>query len=126
MPNEDRPEDPNAPMPTASAPSFEDMPKLQGYTHLGEMAPPPYEGPAPVMPDRPPLPTVTQISEDDARDAFMTWVASHCCYGKGVVKDLVFESIAPSGAFHYRLETYTEARTTKWKAVRAGREAAGK
>lgn len=40
------------------------------------------------------------ISEDDAREALLTEVATHCCYGKGAARRLVITNITPSSAFH--------------------------
>ena len=40
------------------------------------------------------------ISEDEAREALLSEVDTHCCYGKGAARELVFTNITPSSAFH--------------------------
>lgn len=44
--------------------------------------------------------SVPMISEDDAREALLEEVSSHCCYGKGAAQQLVFTNITASSAFH--------------------------
>ena len=59
-------------------------------------------------------PNIPVITEDEARDALLSEVDTHCCYGKGAARELVFTNITPSSAFHYQLETFTEGRQTAW------------
>ena len=46
------------------------------------------------------FPSIPTISEDEARDALLSEVEKHCCYGKKAARDLVFLNITPSSAFH--------------------------
>ena len=46
--------------------------------------------------------SIPKVTEDQARQALLDHVAQHCCYGKKPARDLVFNSIAPSSAFHVR------------------------
>ncbi|KAF3856705.1 hypothetical protein F7725_017428 [Dissostichus mawsoni] len=51
---------------------------------------------------------------DDARDAFKDYVSSHCCYNEGPASDGVITKMEPYDTYRYRLETYTESRSTEW------------
>lgn len=42
----------------------------------------------------------TAISEDEARDALLAFVAEHCCYGKKAAEDMKIKDITPSSAYH--------------------------
>ncbi|KAK2179059.1 hypothetical protein NP493_516g00007 [Ridgeia piscesae] len=55
------------------------------------------------------------IDEDEARDALLTHVNSHCCYGKKPVRNMSKFKVIPSSALRYTLETYAETRCTKWE-----------
>jgi len=44
--------------------------------------------------------SIPMISEDDAREALLEEVSTHCCYGKGAAQQLVFTNITASSAFH--------------------------
>nr|XP_006825863.1 PREDICTED: protein SSUH2 homolog isoform X2 [Saccoglossus kowalevskii] len=57
--------------------------------------------------------SVTDISEEDAKDALMKHVSSHCCYGKKPVKEMTIESVTPSSAYHYSITTFGEQRTAQ-------------
>ncbi|XP_072020919.1 LOW QUALITY PROTEIN: protein SSUH2 homolog [Amphiura filiformis] len=57
--------------------------------------------------------TPDSLSEDDVRQAILTFVDRHCCYGSKPAKEMRFSSITPSSALHYQLETYTEGRHTR-------------
>ena len=46
----------------------------------------------------------TAISEDQARDALLTFVAENCCYGKKAAKDMDIKDIAQSSAYHVSAE----------------------
>ncbi|XP_065830372.1 protein SSUH2 homolog [Oscarella lobularis] len=120
VPGEDAAENPNASAPQPSAPSVDKMDAVAGYEGIGFDAnaplapPPPYsavEAPKPAPEANVNIPKVT---EDQARQALLDHVAQHCCYGKKPARDLVFNSIAPSSAFHYTLETFAEGRGTSW------------
>ena len=46
----------------------------------------------------------TAISEDQARDALLAFVAENCCYGKKAAKDMDIKDIAQSSAYHVSAE----------------------
>ncbi|KAL7986167.1 hypothetical protein Chor_011333 [Crotalus horridus] len=95
----------------ASAPPALDVNNVSGYegTTIGDAGkyfPPPSD----LLPyqEREPMPAQTNwnipaISEDEAKEAFIQYVASKCCYGKAPARDL------------YYLETFTESRSSLWK-----------
>jgi len=41
-------------------------------------------------------------------------VDSRCCYGGGPAKKCIIDSMIPSDALHYKLESFAECRATKW------------
>ncbi|GFR20036.1 uncharacterized protein TNCT_395411, partial [Trichonephila clavata] len=65
-------------------------------------------------PQKCPLPSVPEITENEIREALMQEVRTHCCYGKTAAKEFVITEIKHSVAFHYILETFTERRATCW------------
>ncbi|KAJ8016104.1 hypothetical protein DPEC_G00003680 [Dallia pectoralis] len=54
------------------------------------------------------------MTEDAAREALAKFVSSKCCYSSGPVKDGVITGMEPFNTYRYRLETFTESRTTEW------------
>lgn len=42
----------------------------------------------------------TAISEEQARDALLAFVAEHCCFGKKAAEDMEIKDITPSSAYH--------------------------
>uniref|UniRef100_A0A8D0B8E1 Protein SSUH2 homolog n=1 Tax=Salvator merianae TaxID=96440 RepID=A0A8D0B8E1_SALMN len=87
---------------------------------------PPYEGegrnlppPPDMVPGRGTEPPVIQtnwnipaISEGIAREAFIEYAASKCCYSKAPAKEMVFQDLQSFNTYRYRLETFTESRST--------------
>eukprot|EP00118_Oscarella_pearsei_P015868 m.146802 g.146802 ORF g.146802 m.146802 type:complete len:172 (+) comp38454_c0_seq5:52-567(+) len=120
IPNEDAAENPNASAPAPSAPTVDKMDFVRGYERIGfdsarPLAPPPlYQ--AAMAPNAAPAANVNipKVTEDQARQALLDHVSQHCCYGKSPARDLIFNSISPSSAFHYTLETFAEGRGTSW------------
>ncbi|XP_077981825.1 protein SSUH2 homolog [Glandiceps talaboti] len=53
------------------------------------------------------------VSEEQARTAFQNYVQRHHFYGRCAANDCVIDTIRCVDAFHYMLETFTEARSTK-------------
>ncbi|XP_022807961.1 protein SSUH2 homolog, partial [Stylophora pistillata] len=45
----------------------------------------------------------------------LAFVAENCCYGKSAARDMEIKDITPSSAYHYKLESYCESRSTSWK-----------
>jgi len=44
--------------------------------------------------------SVPTITEQEAREALIEFVADHCCYGNGAAQDLNFNDLQSSSAFH--------------------------
>lgn len=44
------------------------------------------------------------ISSDEARAALHAYVSEHCCYGKGVIRDMALVKIAGSNAYHVSID----------------------
>lgn len=40
------------------------------------------------------------ITAEEAREALLSHVAEHCCYGKGAAQDMQMRHIEPSNALH--------------------------
>ncbi|XP_062326909.1 protein SSUH2 homolog isoform X1 [Osmerus eperlanus] len=76
--------------------------------------------PMPVDPTPPPQPTpvgdwnIPAMTEDQARQAFKTFASAHCCYSGGPANDGVITNMESLNTYRYRLETYTESRSTEW------------
>ncbi|XP_075014678.1 protein SSUH2 homolog isoform X2 [Calonectris borealis] len=67
----------------------------------------------------PPKPAASQteesilyISEDEAKDAFIQFAASKCCYRTAPSKHMVVRSLTALNTYRYRLQTFTESRST--------------
>jgi len=45
-------------------------------------------------------PRATAITEEQARDALLAFVAENCCFGKKAAKDMEIKDINPSSAYH--------------------------
>ncbi|CAL1612966.1 unnamed protein product [Knipowitschia caucasica] len=73
-----------------------------------EPLPPPQPGPAPD--DW----TIPSLSEDEAQEAFKSFASGHCCWSSAPAKDGVITGIQAYNTYRYRLETYTESRSTEW------------
>ncbi|XP_026108137.1 protein SSUH2 homolog [Carassius auratus] len=57
---------------------------------------------------------IPSISEGRARQAFEEYVSSKCCYSSAPVRDGIITKMESFNTYRYRLETFTESRTTKW------------
>ncbi|XP_041046879.1 protein SSUH2 homolog [Carcharodon carcharias] len=60
------------------------------------------------------IPTVT---EDMAREAFIQFASSKCCYSTRPAREMVFRDLRAYNTYRYRLESFTESRSTEWKMV---------
>ncbi|XP_039523519.1 protein SSUH2 homolog isoform X2 [Pimephales promelas] len=56
---------------------------------------------------------IPSISEERAHEAFEDYVSSKCCYRSGPVRDGVITNMESFNTYRYRLETFTESRSTK-------------
>ncbi|XP_008117927.2 protein SSUH2 homolog [Anolis carolinensis] len=61
--------------------------------------------------------SATAISEDVAKEVFAQYAASQCCYSKDPAKEMVISDSKSLNTYRYRLETFSESRTCKWKTV---------
>uniref|UniRef100_A0A667ZT53 Ssu-2 homolog, related sequence 1 n=2 Tax=Myripristis murdjan TaxID=586833 RepID=A0A667ZT53_9TELE len=57
---------------------------------------------------------IPSISEDTAREAFVLFASNKCCYSSGPAKDGVITGMEAFNTYRYRLETFTESRSTEW------------
>lgn len=102
----------------ATAPPADMMPVVPGYENLGpNVIPPSHFGSSqPQAPPRAPERRfdIPAISEELAQEAFTEYVSSKCCYSSKPVKEMVFTDLQSLNTYRYRLETFTESRTTEW------------
>ncbi|XP_013872106.1 protein SSUH2 homolog [Austrofundulus limnaeus] len=77
--------------------------------------------PMPASPAPQPLPgsgqphwNIPSISEETARDAFSLYASSKCCYSSAPAKDGVIMNMEAFNTYRYRLESFTESRSTEW------------
>uniref|UniRef100_A0A3Q3F390 Ssu-2 homolog, related sequence 1 n=1 Tax=Labrus bergylta TaxID=56723 RepID=A0A3Q3F390_9LABR len=114
---------PTADFQGPSAPPASMFDNLPGYEETvaggeGGFLPPPmpsYPVPQPEPGPHQPQWNIPSISKDTARDAFVLFASSKCCYSAAPAKDGVITSMEAFNAYRYRLETFTESRSTKWK-----------
>ena len=95
--------------------SFEPIPGYEcvAYDMITDVPPPPYEAPSEAYRPSETFLVPDALSEKVARDAILTFVDQNCCYGSRPAKQMAINSVVPSSALHYQLETYTEARNTR-------------
>ncbi|KAL3978577.1 nuclear apoptosis-inducing factor 1 [Sarotherodon galilaeus] len=106
------------PVMAPQANMFGNVPGYEGTVPGGGGFLPP---PMPMEPVAPPQPgpenpewSIPSLSEDEARKAFKEFVSSHCCYSDAPVTEGEITSMEPFNTFRYRLETFTESRSTEW------------
>uniref|UniRef100_A0A3Q2FBT6 Uncharacterized protein n=1 Tax=Cyprinodon variegatus TaxID=28743 RepID=A0A3Q2FBT6_CYPVA len=58
---------------------------------------------------------VPSVSEDVAREALLKFVESKWKYSSKPARNLTFKTLKPITVYRYRLETYTETRTSAWQ-----------
>ncbi|XP_024072881.1 protein SSUH2 homolog [Terrapene carolina triunguis] len=106
-----------------SAPPMDDVSGYEG-TALGDGGGKDLPPPSDLVPDRgggpPPAQTewnIPAVSEDAAKEAFIQYAASKCCYSSAPAKEMVFRTLQPFNTYRYRLETFTESRSSDWKTT---------
>ncbi|XP_029990046.1 protein SSUH2 homolog [Sphaeramia orbicularis] len=107
------------PPPTAPpADMFGTVPGYEGTVAGGGGYLPP---PVPLEPVAPPQPgpapadwSIPSLSEDDAQKAFKEFASANCCWSKKPAEDGVITNMQPFNTYRYRLETFTESRSTEW------------
>ncbi|KAA0714374.1 Protein SSUH2 -like protein [Triplophysa tibetana] len=82
----------------------------------GGYLPPPMPTVPMPMPEAPSQPDwqIPSLSEDRAQAAFRTYVSRKCCYSSAPVDEGVTTSMETFNTYRYRLETFTESRTSEW------------
>ncbi|KAM9758877.1 LOW QUALITY PROTEIN: protein SSUH2 homolog [Menidia menidia] len=105
------------PLTAPPANTFGNVPGYEGIASGGGYLPPPAPS-APVAPPQPgPQPSdwnIPTLQEDEAREAFVDFVSSKCCYSSDAAEKSDITSMEPFNTFRYRLETFTESRLTEW------------
>ncbi|XP_056461959.1 protein SSUH2 homolog isoform X2 [Gadus chalcogrammus] len=105
-----------APAPGPPPGAFGNVPGYENMAGGGFLPPPvPLQPLAPVGP--PPNQqewSIPCISEEVAREAFKDYASSNCCYSNSPAEDGVITSLEPHNTYRYRLETFTESRSTDW------------
>ncbi|XP_041350409.1 protein SSUH2 homolog [Gigantopelta aegis] len=119
VPNTDLDDDLDARPAEALAPPIDKMDRVNGYENAGfnsAYLPPPSSDHSqqPSAPERREFQNSPTITEEQAREALLGYVAEHCCYGAGAAKEMNIKDLKLSSAFHYTLETYGEARSSTW------------
>ncbi|XP_078065526.1 protein SSUH2 homolog [Mustelus asterias] len=61
--------------------------------------------------------SIPTITEDIAREAFIQFASSMCCYSSKPAEEMVFRDLQAHNTYRYRLESFTESRSTEWKMV---------
>ncbi|XP_077985067.1 protein SSUH2 homolog [Glandiceps talaboti] len=87
-----------------------------GYETLGytdSSVPPPYVAIFQSQESQHQFSDIIYLTEDDTREALLSYVLEHCCYGKRAAREMNINNILPSNALHYELVTFTEGRETK-------------
>ncbi|CAI5767476.1 Hypothetical predicted protein [Podarcis lilfordi] len=59
---------------------------------------------------------VPAITEDEAKEAFIQYASSKCCYSTDPAKEMVFNDLQLFNTYRYKLETFTESRFSEYKA----------
>ncbi|XP_044067757.1 protein SSUH2 homolog isoform X1 [Siniperca chuatsi] len=98
---------------------FDSMPGYEGTVSGGGggFLPPPmpaYPVPQPEPGPEQPHWNIPSITENTAREAFILFASSKCCYSSAPAKDGVITSMEAFNTYRYRLETFTESRSTEW------------
>ncbi|KAM9757982.1 protein SSUH2 homolog [Menidia menidia] len=117
--------DPNIPEEGPSAPPAGWLEDVHGYqgpsaggADGGPLYPPPPAYTAQVEQNRRtsvPHVIVPSVSEDQARDALLKFVETKWKYSSKPARNLSFRELRPITVYRYRLETYTETRTSAWQ-----------
>ncbi|XP_074861403.1 protein SSUH2 homolog [Carettochelys insculpta] len=110
-----------------SAPPAYAMDDVSGYegTALGDGGGKHLPPPSNLVTDRggghhPPAQThwnIPSVSEGEAREALIQYAARKCCYSSAPAKEMVFRTLQPFNTYRYRLETFTESRSSEWKTT---------
>ncbi|XP_076864417.1 protein SSUH2 homolog [Brachyhypopomus gauderio] len=58
---------------------------------------------------------VPQVSEDVAREALLQFVGKKWAYSSKPAQNLIFKDLRPFTVYRYRLETFTESRSSSWE-----------
>ncbi|XP_029683135.1 protein SSUH2 homolog isoform X2 [Takifugu rubripes] len=114
--------DPDIPEEGASTPPPGWLHNIHGYQGHGRAEgdlypPPPAYTPQPEVNRNTLVPDVRvpKVSEDQAREALLRFVESRWRYSSKPARNLAFRQLQAITVYRYRLETYTETRTSSWQ-----------
>ncbi|XP_064422360.1 protein SSUH2 homolog isoform X2 [Latimeria chalumnae] len=62
----------------------------------------------------PPQCRIPKVTEDVAREALLEFASSRCCYSNKPARDMKFQELKALTTYRYRLETFTETRSSEW------------
>ncbi|MCI4380564.1 hypothetical protein PGIGA_G00241510 [Pangasianodon gigas] len=109
------------------SPAFNDYGATHGIDNPGYMPsalsapggflPPPMPSAPMPAPDNLPAQSnwnISSITEEVAREAFVSYASSKCCYSSSPAREGVITSLEPFNTYRYRLETFAETRSTEW------------
>ncbi|XP_041837274.1 protein SSUH2 homolog isoform X2 [Melanotaenia boesemani] len=104
------------PPPTAPpANMFGNVPGYEDIANGGFIPPTPMKhGPLPQPGPAPTEWSIPSLSEEVAREAFKSFASSNCCYSSAPANDGVITNMEVYNTYRYRLETFTESRSTEW------------
>ncbi|XP_064422508.1 protein SSUH2 homolog [Latimeria chalumnae] len=106
-----------------SAPPEELLDPVAGYEGTpadgeGKNLPPPPDRVKKLSEDDPrpssPEYRIPKVTEDVAREALREFAASKCCYSSTPAREMSFHELKPLTTYRYRLETFTETRSSGW------------
>lgn len=97
-------------------PDFEDIAGYEGSgfgkdTEFKPPGPAKYEGDPPEMK----FPDETQLTEEECKEAIVKFAKDQCCFGNKPAEEMAIKKTMTITALHYKLETFTESRSTKKK-----------
>lgn len=108
-----------APAVCPTAPDISSITPIPGYEGVTfdetPLTPPTVPDWQPDEHERKPLENLPRITEEEIKDAAVQFASENCCYGKAPARDMEIKEIQMISAFHYKLETFTEKRTSCWK-----------
>ncbi|XP_030634425.1 protein SSUH2 homolog [Chanos chanos] len=113
--------DPGIPEEGPSAPPPGWLDSVTGYEDNKEgdqiYPPPPAYVPLPENDKNASVPSVMvpTVSEDVAREALLQFVGKKWAYSSKPARNLVFKDLKPYTVYRYRLETFTESRSSAWE-----------
>ncbi|XP_072020927.1 protein SSUH2 homolog isoform X1 [Amphiura filiformis] len=105
--------------PSSPTENFEPIPGYErhstvAYDTVFDIPPPAYEPPSEDSRPTESFSAPDFLTEKVVRDALLTFVDQECCYGSKPARQMNINTVEHSSGLHYQLESFTEARHTKW------------